>query len=105
MKNTKHTLQRSTYMIYCFCKVYLSINLKSVKRGEQVKRFSKLRGLMVTANLTQETLAKSVGLSKTSINQKLSGKKPITLEDMKAIQKVLNDRLGMQLTIEELFIS
>ena len=60
---------------------------------------------MVTANLTQETLAKSVGLSKTSINQKLSGKKPITLEDMKAIQKVLNDRLGMQLTIEELFIS
>ena len=41
MKNTKHTLQRSTYMIYCFCKVYLSINLKSVKRGEQVKRFSK----------------------------------------------------------------
>ena len=60
---------------------------------------------MVTANLTQDTLAKSVGLSKTSINQKLSGKKPITLEDMKAIQKVLNNRLGMQLTIEELFLS
>lgn len=60
---------------------------------------------MVTANLTQETLAKSVGLSKTSINQKLSGKKPITLEDMKAIQKVLNNRLGVQLTIEELFLS
>lgn len=60
---------------------------------------------MVTANLTQDTLAKSVGLSKTSINQKLSGKKPITLEDMKAIQKVLNNRLGVQLTIEELFLS
>ena len=60
---------------------------------------------MVTANLTQDTLAKSVGLSKTSINQKLSGKKPITLEDMKAIQKVLNNRLGLQLTIEELFLS
>lgn len=70
-----------------------------------MKKFSKLRGLMVTANLTQETLAKSVGLSKTSINQKLSGKKPMTIEETKAIQKVLNDRLGMQLTIDELFFS
>lgn len=70
-----------------------------------MKRFGKLRGLMVNANLTQEGLARSVGLSKSSVNQKLSGKKPITFEEMKAIQEVLNSRLGLQLTIDELFFS
>ena len=70
-----------------------------------MKQFGKLRGLMVSANLTQEKLAREVGLSKSSINQKLSGKKPITFGEMKAIQEVLNSRLGLELTIDELFFS
>ena len=56
--------------------------------------------------MTQMDMAKIINLkSAQAYGAKENGKTPFTADEMKAIQKVLNDRLGMQLTIDELFFS
>ena len=62
-----------------------------------------LKSYVVRANLTQNELAKCIGMSRTALSKRLTGKIKFDQDEMKAIQKVLNDRLGMQLTIDELF--
>lgn len=64
-----------------------------------------LKSYVVRANLTQNELAKCIGMSRTALSKRLTGKIKFDQDEMQTIQKVLNDRLGMQLTIDELFFS
>ena len=68
-----------------------------------MKPFNVLRGYIVRANITQLELSKLVGISHVALSKRFMGKAEFTRRDMLAIQNVLNRRLGMQLTIDELF--
>lgn len=68
-----------------------------------MKSFNVLRGYIVRSNITQMELSKLVGISHVALSKRLMGKVEFTRRDMLAIQNVLNRRLGMQLTIDELF--
>lgn len=68
-----------------------------------MKPFNVLRGYIVRANITQMELSKLVGISHVALSKRLMYKVEFTRRDMLAIQNVLNRRLGMQLTIDELF--
>ncbi len=76
-----------------------------MKGGEEMKKYNVIRGYMTRSNLTQTELSKCIGISYGALSKRLTGKLPFTADEMQAIQKVLNDRLGMQLTIDELFFS
>lgn len=52
--------------------------------------YSKLLGRMKEKGYTQERLADSLGLSRTSINNKLSNKTPFTAEDIRQIVSLLD---------------
>ena len=68
-----------------------------------MKPFNVLRGYIVRANITQMELSKLVGISHVALSKRLMCKVEFTRRDMLAIQNVLNRRLGVQLTIDELF--
>lgn len=71
-----------------------------------MKKYQKLIGYRKMCGLNQIDLAKVINLnSAQAYGAKENGKAPFTADEMQAIQKVLNDRLGMQLTIDELFFS
>lgn len=68
-----------------------------------MKLFNVLRSYIVRANLTQNELAKCIGMSRTALSKRLTGDIEFRKSDMLAIQSVLNDRLKMELTIQEIF--
>ena len=68
-----------------------------------MKHFNVLRGYIVRANITQMELSKLIGISHVALSSRLTGRVEFTRRDMLAIRNVLNRRLGMQLTIDELF--
>lgn len=75
------------------------------KGGKMMKVNIVLKSYVVRANLTQNDLAKCIGMSRTALSKRLTGKIKFDQDEMQAIQNVLNSRLGMQLTIDELFFS
>ena len=80
--------------------------VRLVKKGGELMKINViLKSYVVRANLTQNELAKCIGMSRTALSKRLTGKIKFDQDEMQAIQKVLNDRLGMQLTIDELFFS
>ncbi len=50
---------------------------------------AKLKGLLAERGMTQQELAKSIGLSTKSVNAKINGKVDITVAEAVAISKVL----------------
>lgn len=75
------------------------------KGGELMKANIVLKSYVVRANLTQNELAKCIGMSRTALSKRLTGKIKFAQDEMQAIQNVLNSRLGLRLTIDELFFS
>lgn len=61
--------------------------------------YPNLRAEMARKNITLADLADSVGVTVSTISQKLNGKFPITLKEAKAIK----ERIGVDLPLEELF--
>ena len=71
-----------------------------------MKKHNKLIGYRKMCELTQKEMAKVIGiLTAQGYGAKEIGKVPFTADEMQAIQTVLNSRLGLQLTIDELFFS
>jgi DNA-binding XRE family transcriptional regulator len=68
-------------------------NIKPVKT--KVKTYERVRSAMVEAGYTQEALARAVGIGKSTLNQKLNGKRVFTLPESilisEALGKTLND--------------
>lgn len=54
------------------------------ERGETMN-LDKLRGALAEQRITQEMLAKKLEISLLSVNRKLNGKSPITVEEAKII--------------------
>lgn len=54
------------------------------ERGETMN-LDKLRGALAEQRITQEMLAKKLDISLLSVNRKLNGKSPITVEEAKII--------------------
>ena len=54
------------------------------ERGETMN-LDKLRGALAEQRITQEMLAKKLDISLLSVNRKLNGKTPITVEEAKII--------------------
>ena len=71
----------------------------------KVKLFNNLRSYIVRANLTNSEFAKCIGMSRTSLYSKLIGDVEFKMSEMLASKKVLNERLNMELTIDELFFN
>ena len=65
--------------------------------------FINLRSYISKSKVTQSDLAKAIGISRTSFHQKMVGACDFRMKEMFVIQKVLNESLDMELTIEELF--
>ncbi len=51
--------------------------------------YSKLLGIMKEQNITQETLAKSIGVSETTLNKKLNNNSQFKQDEMIAILNIL----------------
>lgn len=66
-------------------------------------KFINLISYMSMAKVTKCELAKCIGIARTSLYCKLRGEIDFRLKEMLVIQEVLNERLDMKLTIEELF--
>ncbi|MCY1715309.1 helix-turn-helix domain-containing protein, partial [Caproiciproducens galactitolivorans] len=57
----------------------------------------KIKGRMAELNLTQRDLAKAVGVSPSTISQKISGARPVTLNEAEifaSVLKINNDQFG-----------
>lgn len=77
-----------------------------MKRGDKVKKYNKLIGYRKMCGMTQKDMANVIGVSTAQgYGSKEIGKVPFTADEMQAIQNVLNSRLGLRLTIDELFFS
>lgn len=59
-----------------------------------VERHSKLKGARVEKGLTQEDMAKRIGISTYSYLMKENGKRDFTLSEMKKICEILNKELS-----------
>lgn len=55
--------------------------------------YCKLKGLMVENNITQMQMAKLLGISVSTFNQKLNGKSDFTIQEAKKISKILNEEV------------
>lgn len=53
-------------------------------------KFGKLRGRMAEAGITQNALAQSLGMSRSTLSLKMNGKREFTLTELQIIVKVLN---------------
>ena len=53
------------------------------------KPYAKLRGKMAEKGISQERLAKAIGISKTALSMKLSGEREFRFKEMECIYKVL----------------
>ena len=53
-------------------------------------KFGKLRGRMAETGITQNALAKSLGMSRSTLSLKMNGKREFTLTELQIIVKVLN---------------
>lgn len=58
------------------------------------KRHSKLKGIRVEKGLTQEDMAKRIGISTYSYLMKENGKRDFTLTEMKKICEILGTELS-----------
>jgi len=58
-----------------------------------VKLFERVRAAMVETGHTQETLAKTIGIGKSTFNAKLNGKRDFTLPECIRIAKATNKTL------------
>lgn len=52
--------------------------------------FGKLKGRMAEVGITQNALAKSLGMSRSSLSLKMNGKREFTLAELRIIVEVLN---------------
>lgn len=52
--------------------------------------FGKLKGKMAEIGITQNALAKSLGMSRSSLSLKMNGKREFTLAELRIIVEVLN---------------
>lgn len=52
--------------------------------------FNKLRGLMTERNVSQNELARRLGCSRQTVNNKMNGKNPFTLRDVTEICDAIN---------------
>ena len=52
--------------------------------------FGKLKGKMAEVGITQNALAKSLGMSRSSLSLKMNGKREFTLAELRIIVEVLN---------------
>lgn len=55
----------------------------------KAKPYAKLRALMVEKNVTQGDLAKILGLSRTAMSGKFTGRTPFTVKEIKLLKAVL----------------
>lgn len=55
-----------------------------------MKRYAKLRGRMAEKNVTQEKLAKELGISKATMNNRLNGKSEFGLKELQIIFQILD---------------
>ena len=63
------------------------------------KPFEKLRAAMVEIGYTHETMAQAIGVSYSTFNQKMNGKKTFTLPECLRIVKKLNR------TLDQIFLN
>lgn len=52
--------------------------------------YNKLKGLMKEKNITQNQLAREIGLCPTSLNRKLNGKRDFTISEINSIALYFN---------------
>lgn len=57
--------------------------------------YCKLKGLMTEKNITQVQLAKLLGISVSTLNQKLNGKSDFTIQEAKKISEILNKEVDV----------
>lgn len=57
--------------------------------------YCKLKGLMTENNITQVQLAKLLGISVSTLNQKLNGKSDFTIQEAKKISEILNKEVDV----------
>ena len=62
-----------------------------------------LKSKRVLFDLTQEEIAKELGITIKSYNAKENGKVRFNQDDMRIIKNVLSEKLNKKLTIDELF--
>ena len=67
------------------------------------KKYIKIIGFMKKIGLSNGEFANLIEMSRVSLYGRLIGKIPFKSNEMLAIQKLLNKRLKMNLSIEELF--
>ena len=63
--------------------------MKRQKKKTQVKQYLQIRMLMVKNGITQEELAKKMGLGKSTLNKKLNGKSPWLLNECFLLADIL----------------
>jgi plasmid maintenance system antidote protein VapI len=74
---------------------YASDNIKTTKLrsakagGDIMINTNKIKGRMAELNLTQKDLAKAMGLSPSTISQKITGARPVTLDEAEVFASVL----------------
>lgn len=66
------------------------IALRNLKKGgEKMVAINKIRGRLTERGFTQSDLAKAWNCATPTVSQKLSGKRPITLEEAETLGKLL----------------
>lgn len=65
--------------------------------------YKNLRATMTVAGLDTAGLAEKLSMSYTTLTFKLRKKTPWTIDDMQAVQKVVNEATGNEYTLDYLF--
>ncbi len=75
--------------MYKGCRIKLSQKCNENNKEEDTMNTNKLKGKLVEEGMTQEELSLELGISLQSLNAKLNGRAPLTIEEAKRITEIL----------------
>lgn len=70
-------------------KWYRIVNPKYATKGGRMK-YQRLKGEMLAKNMTQEQIAKKIGITTQALNAKLNGRSQFTIKEAQAISDILD---------------
>ena len=74
-----------------------------IYRGAKMKKHAKLKGLRNQCDLSQKKVGEQLGITAQAYSSKENGKTQFTYSECLVIRDMLAERLGITITIDELF--
>lgn len=79
-------------------------NIEEVlKGGRSMQEFNKVKSIRVGAGITQDQIAKILGISKTTYNAKENGTSDWKLTEMNAFTDAINNATGQNYSVKDIF--